>query len=535
MNPDPKWSDSLFFVYGPPGSGKTTIGEVLAKDLNLPFIDLDEEIRKTASKDIPEIFAQDGEEAFRALETRALETAVGEGKGVIALGGGALLSSQNRAIAEESGQIICLAAELENLIGRLEVEADQRPLLGGGDDWRMRLARLVETRRAHYDSFPNILQTDALSPEEVSWQIQILAGAFHVKGMGTSYDVRVQPGGIRYLGDMLLSRGLKGPVALVCDENVLPLYGKLAQESLESAGFEVSICALPSGENEKTIRAVTSMWSRFVEARLERGSTVIGLGGGVTTDLAGFAAATFLRGVRWVAVPTTLLGMVDASLGGKTGFDLPQGKNLVGAFHPPSLVLADPLTLDSLPLGELRSGMAEVVKHGIIADPLLFEICSQGWSSLRGPDSDPEVWVKVVKRSIAVKIRVIQSDPYEKGIRATLNLGHTLGHAIEAASNYRLRHGEAVAIGMAAVARLAEESHLCQPGLAAQIIRVLAILDLPTEIPSGLDSGVYMKALKLDKKRSDGKILFAVPTRIGEVRPGIELDVDFAALLPEAA
>jgi 3-dehydroquinate synthetase len=238
----------------------------------------------------------------------------------------------------------------------------------------------------------------------------------------------------------------------------------------------------------------------------------------VVGDTAGFAAATFLRGVPWVALPTSLLAMVDASLGGKTGVDLPEGKNLVGAFHPPRLVLADPQSLDTLPEAELRSGMAEVVKAGVIGDPELFNLCAHGWGELRSNLGE------VVRRAMAVKISVIEEDPYEKSSRAALNLGHTLGHAVELVSDFQLRHGEAVAIGMVAEARLAERLEIAEPGLADEIERVLKGLGLPVDIPGGINRQAVLSAIQVDKKRLDGSVRFVLPVRLGEVRVGVNVD-----------
>jgi 3-dehydroquinate synthase len=337
-----------------------------------------------------------------------------------------------------------------------------------------------------------------------------------------------------HIGQALSARGLKGPVALVCDSNVLPLYAPRAETALRASGYTVRICPVPAGEGHKNLETIASLWGEFLQTGLERGSTVVALGGGVTGDMAGFAAATYLRGVHWAAVPTTLLSMVDASLGGKTGFDLPQGKNLVGAFHPPSLVLADPQLLCSLSEGELRSGMAEVVKHGILADTTLFERCAGGWEALRGPDALNPDWEETVRRAMAVKVRVIQADPYEQGIRAMLNLGHTLGHAIEAASGFALRHGEAVAIGTVAVARLALEEGYCDADLPERFVSVFHGLGLPVEIPPHLDRDIFLTALRADKKRVDGKVRFAVPFAVGKVEAGIVIERDFTQLLPEA-
>jgi 3-dehydroquinate synthase len=320
------------------------------------------------------------------------------------------------------------------------------------------------------------------------------------------------------LGQSLRASGLRGPAALVSDENAGALYASRAVESLREAGFAPHQVLIPPGEQHKTIDTVGLLWEAFLNAGLERGSLVAALGGGVVSDLAGFAAATFLRGVPWAVVPTTLLAMADASLGGKTGADLPQGKNLVGAFHPPRLVLVDPETLRTLPEGELRSGMAEVVKAGVIGDPALFALCAQGWQAVQ---SD---WDEVVRRAMAVKIRVIQADPFEKGQRASLNLGHTLGHALEAASGFRLRHGEAVAIGMVAATRLSERLGLAETGLAEQIRSTLIGLGLPTEIPNGLDRRVILDGMRYDKKRSNSLVRFALPIRIGEIKVGIEVE-----------
>jgi shikimate kinase / 3-dehydroquinate synthase len=530
----PFFSDSRFYIYGPPGAGKSTLGKALADALELPFTDLDQAITTQAGMDIPAIFSSLGENAFRKLESDALVAASKAERGVIALGGGALLSTENRVFVESAGQVVCLQAAPDELERRLASEAAGRPLLGAGADWREKLRGLLARRAEHYASFKLQLETSSLDLKNAAWQLQVLLGGFRVGGMKADYDVRVISGGLDRLGSALAVRGMQGPVALVCDANVAPLYAPRAADSLREAGFILRVCTIPSGEEHKRLETIATLWGEFLQAGLERSSTVVALGGGVTGDMAGFAAATYLRGVRWVGVPTTLLSMVDASLGGKTGFDLPQGKNLVGAFYPPSLVLADPQLLATLPEGELRSGMAEVIKHGILADPGLYERCAGGWEALRGPDPTHPDWDETVRRAMAVKIRVIQIDPYEKGIRATLNLGHTLGHAIEAASGYTLRHGEAVAIGTVAVARLAVEEGYCAAELPQQFAAVFQQLGLPVEIPSALNRQAFLTALKADKKRAGGKVRFAVPFEIGHVEAGIVIERDFTTLLPEA-
>lgn len=507
---------SLFFIYGPPGSGKSSAGRLLAQALEIPFWDVDAEIEARSRMSIPKIFARYGETGFRKREHKVLERLLAHRAGVISLGGGALLDAASRAQVEALGPVLCLQASLEALLDRLELSDDQRPLLAG--DLRPRLEDLLAARQEHYASFPLQIETDGLTNAEIAWQAQMWLGAFHVRGMGTGYDVRVLSGGLDLLGEMMVNRGIRGPVVIVSDENVAPLYAARAVDSLNEEGLTAHLAVIPPGEQYKTLETVEAIWEAFTRARLERSSSVVALGGGVVGDLAGFAAATYLRGISWVAVPTSLLAMVDASLGGKTGIDLPSGKNLVGAFHAPRLVLADPRLLESLAQDELRSGMAEVVKHGVISDPALFALCAQGWGAVNA-DLDA-----LVRRALAVKVRVIQIDPFEQGHRAALNLGHTLGHAIEQASEYRIRHGDAVSIGMVAAARMAESLDMAEAGLAEEIAAVLHGLGLPTEVPAGLDQAAIQQSMDLDKKRAGGRVRFVLPLRVGEVKTGVEIE-----------
>jgi 3-dehydroquinate synthase len=530
---------SLVFLYGPPGSGKSTIGQLLAENLALPFIDLDLEIEKSYGLAIPEIFANEGEPGFRKLEKAELAKVLDLEWGVVALGGGALLDHENRAWVEAAGPVMCLSASPELLLDRLGSTPIERPLLSDKQasvPVKSRLRDLLAERDEHYASFAYQIDTSTSSPEQIVWDIQILMGAFHLKGMVKSggglkipddrsvrpkpqgYDVCVQDGAVDLIGRSLKMRGLKGPVSLVTDENVAAIYRPRALSSLQESGYHVNPLVISPGETSKTINTVLKMWNGFLEFGMERTSTVVALGGGVVGDLAGFAAATYLRGISWVNVPTSLLAMADASLGGKTGADLPQGKNLVGAFHAPQLVLTDPETLVTLPPVELSSGMAEVIKAGIIGDQKLITNCEQGWQIITSN------WGEIIRRAMAVKIRVIEADPFEAGLRAVLNFGHTIGHALELISNFKLRHGEAIAIGMVSEAWLAEQIGLAESGLSDQIRNVCGELDLPTDIPSNYSTEAILNAMRVDKKRARGRVRFTLPLRVGDVKVGVEVE-----------
>ena len=473
----------FIFLYGPPASGKTVTGLRLAESLHLPFYDLDEVIETQAGSSIPQIFAAEGESGFREREAAALKGLLNWQRGVVALGGGALLRPENRRLVEAAGTVVCLSASFETILERLEGGDGGRPLLEG--EAQDQLRKLLEQRKRHYASFDLQVESDHCSVDQTAWQAQVCLGMFRVEGMGAGYDVLVRQDGLTGIGLALRERKLLGPLALVSDENVAPLHAEPVLRSLRDAGFSVQPVVFPAGEQHKTMETVNRLWESFVQLGVERSSTVIALGGGVVGDLAGFAAAVYLRGVRWVALPTSLLSMVDASLGGKTGCDLPQGKNLVGAFHPPSLVLADPQVLDTLPEAELRNGLAEVLKHAILGDPALFERCSQGWQTLRAE------LVPLVRQAMAVKLRIIQQDPYERGERASLNLGHTLGHALEQASDFRIKHGEGVAIGTLAAARLAEQMGLAQASLSGTIEEALDRVGTAHSRAARVGAGAY--------------------------------------------
>lgn len=506
---------SSIYLYGPPGSGKTTVGRLLAQALDREFIDMDTLIESRAGRTVAEIFEQEGEAGFRESESRVLREVSRLPSRVVSLGGGALLRPENRALAETSGEVVRLVCRSGELLRRLGAST-ARPLVAGSNG-RAQLERLLAERDEHYRSFENAVDATGRDPEDVRRRIQRMLGVTRVKGMGEGYDAILRRGAMLRMRETLASRGITPPYVVISDDNVAPIWsGRLFEGA-------VPLIRVPAGEASKSLVTIARLYDDLLDAGLERGGAVIALGGGVVGDIAGFVASTIFRGVRWVNVPTSLLAMVDASLGGKVGVDLPRGKNLVGAFHPPSIVVSDPETLVTLPREEFVSGLAEVVKAAIIGDPELFGL-------LEGADlEDPDTLDEVLFRSIQVKRAVIEADPYERDVRASLNLGHTIGHAIEHESGYALRHGEAVAIGLVAETRLAESVGLCPKGLANRLGPVLERLGLPTRMPD-MPPRALRQRMSLDKKTQAGRLKFALPETIGRVRVGVE--VPDSALMP---
>ncbi len=305
--------------------------------------------------------------------------------------------------------------------------------------------------------------------------------------------------------------------AVVSDSRVAELYGGRVVGLLRDAGLDARLFPFPCGEWNKTRATWADVTDALLAARIGRDGAVVALGGGVTGDLAGFVAATYLRGVPWVQAPTTLLAMLDASIGGKTGVDVPAGKNLVGAFHEPRCVLADVETLATLPKAHLAAGMAEALKHGVVADAAYFDAILADAEALRARDLD--ALERAASRGAAIKEGIVAEDPREAGRRAVLNFGHTIGHAVEARSGYAFSHGEAVAIGMAAEARLAEQLALAPAGLATTVRSALERFRLPVTVPADLAADDLLETMQGDKKVRAGAVRFALPSAIGEMTP----------------
>ncbi len=538
------------YLIGFSGTGKSTVGPVVARRLGFEFVDLDAQIERTAGRPVPEIFQTEGEDAFRRYETEALRRLAARDRLVVATGGGVVLRPENRRLMAESGLVICLEAQPETIARRLETLATTRPLLAGPDP-AARIAGLKEYRQPFYATADWVIQTDLLSPEEVAaeliraWELlrprldSAEGGLFGgwpgegreglapycpdteascvVRSSTGNYPVYVGWGNLAELGWRIRSLGLGGRAWVIADRTVWDAWGQRLQTSLAAARVEGRPLPVEPGEEHKSLAEAERLYGELSRGRAERQDIIIAFGGGVVGDLGGFVAATYLRGLPLIQVPTSLLAMVDAAVGGKVAVNLPVAKNLVGAFYPPRLVLADTELLTTLPTGELTAGWAEVIKHAVILDPDLFEQFRRvgGRAATR---LDPETTPKLVGRSVAIKARVVSEDEHERtGLRMVLNFGHTVGHALEAVLGFgRIRHGEAVAIGMVAATRLSVAMGLLDTEAANQVEGLLADFGLPVRLPPGVDPAAIIDRIYYDKKVAGGRPRWVLLQRIGE-------------------
>jgi len=458
------------------GAGKSTLGPQIAERLGLPFIDLDRNLEQDLGTTIPEFFEQRGETAFRLQEEgHAIAALRLPDPAVIALGGGAVQTPSIRNELRARAFTVLLDVDAETAWERSA--GSGRPLAQD----KAEFLALYETRRARYEEVADARAQDA---DEV-----VLAAA----------GVHVRPGGLESLGGLLP----EARVALVADPHVGGIYGAAAQVALGSR--LVSVHEVPQGEAAKAADVVERLWS---ELRLDRDGMLVALGGGSTTDAVGFVAATYLRGIAWVAVPTTLVGQVDAAIGGKTAIDLPQGKNLAGAFHWPALAVVDPGTLETLPEEQHHEGMAEVVKTGLLAGEPFWELPTQ----------------QLVRGCAAYKAAVCLRDPADERERAVLNLGHTFAHALEAAAGYEgVTHGRAVALGLLAALRLS--------GRPTEVVE-----DVLAPAPVRVDRERAWEALQRDKKARGGElrvVLLGHEGPVVEARPATEVRSALDALIAE--
>jgi shikimate kinase / 3-dehydroquinate synthase len=503
---------SPVFLIGFMATGKSTVGRLAAERLGRRFVDLDDVIEERAGRRIGEIFRQEGEEGFRRREAQALAVVAGEPDAVVACGGGAPCFGDNLERMRGAGIVVALRASLAEILRRAALPGEpERPLLGGSPGFAGRGAvgplidaeRLYAARQAVYESADVVVASDGRTPDdladEVATRARLRLGDVAVKLGPRSYPIHLAP--LSMTAALVRERIGSGRLAIITDENVARAGHAAA------LGVEAPVFTVPPGEGSKTLAQVERLASECARAGLDRRSAILALGGGVVGDLAGFVAAVLYRGIPVAQIPTTLLAMVDSAIGGKTGVDLPEGKNLAGAFWQPRFVLADLATLATLPAAEKRAAFGEILKYGLLGDPALFEAVEA-----RGEAVD---LADVVLRCAKKKAEVVSADELEqRGLRATLNLGHTVGHAIEAASG-RL-HGECVALGLVAAARVSERLRL-SAGLEARVVAALRRVGLDAELDPWLREDV-LAYIGVDKKRAEGKVRFVALEGVGRPR-----------------
>jgi len=501
-------------VTGFMGTGKTSGGRYASRLLGLPFVDLDGVIAARAGTPVADIFATRGEAAFRDMERQAVADAARVSGAVVATGGGAVLDAGGFARLAEGAAVAVLTCDPEEILGRVG-DRGGRPLLD--EDPAASVRALLAERLAAYERAGPALDTTGLDVAGVGAALaaRYRAVADHTATVRVTVD---GPAGAYpvVVGEALAVAGTEVRGALpgahmalvLVDRSVDESLGERVAASLASEDLLVERFPLPPGEAAKSIDVASHLWTTFVALGVDRTSVVVGVGGGACLDVAGFVAATFARGIPLVNVPTTLLAMADASLGGKTAIDHGGSKNSVGAFHHPSLVLADPSALDSVPVRDLRAGLAEIVKMAATASPLVLDMLEEAPLDDRGLPSDLG-WL--VEQAVRMKASYVAEDPGDLGLRHTLNLGHTVAHGIEASTDHAVSHGEAVAIGLVAESRYGESLGVTPAGTAARLEALLRRVGLPVDAPPGLDTADVLARMGSDKKRRGGRAVVVVP------------------------
>ncbi len=505
------------------GTGKSEVGQLLARRLGWTCVDTDRRVEARERATVAQIFARRGEEYFRDAEARVVAEVAGRTDTVVATGGGVVLRPENMTRLRRQGWVVSLTAPVDVLVKRLG-DAKARPLLRG--DLRENLVRILDQRRSLYRDADLLVDVSDAAPQGVVEAIMAFLRSrerttITVRLGDRAYPIHVGDGILPLLPADLRELGAGRGVAVLSHRALLRERssrirgGARLLAALKGDGFDVVPLEVPAGESSKSLPAASRLYTRLARARIDRYGTLIALGGGVIGDLGGFVAATYMRGIRLVQVPTTLLAMVDSSIGGKTAVNHARAKNLIGAFYQPALTVADVRMLTTLPDRELRSGLAEVIKTAVIGDASLFEYLEQQLPAVLRRDTG--VLVEVISRCAAFKARVVEADEREQSERRILNYGHTIGHAIEAASGFRrLTHGEAIAIGMALEGRLAQRLGLAEAAIVERQNALLARAGLPTKL-GAVNRRAVWRAMTLDKKIRDGVLRCPLPVGIGEV------------------
>jgi shikimate kinase/3-dehydroquinate synthase len=523
--PDALAGRSIVLV-GLMGAGKTSIGRRLAARLGMPFRDADMEIELAAGCTVPELFARYGEPAFRDGERRVIRRLLSAEPLVLAFGGGAFLDPATRATVREEAVSVWLRCDLPTLMRRV-AGRDHRPLLNAGDPAEI-MRGLMTKRYPVYAEADIIVDCGEETPDATTGRVLSAVTAYRrprrlaVNLSSGGYDVVIGDGLLARAGAYLAPLLPQKRAVVVTDETVAAHHLPALRAGLAETAIETSEIVVRPGEASKSLDTFTQVVDRLLTAKVERRTAVIALGGGVVGDLAGFAAATTMRGLPFVQMPTTLLAQVDSSVGGKTGINTAHGKNLIGAFHQPRLVLADTATLATLPPREVRAGYAETVKAGLIGDPLFFSWCEA--NGMRVVDGDREAQAEAIRRACAFKASVVGDDEREEKPsdgRALLNLGHTFGHALEAEYGYGggILHGEAVAVGIGLAFRLSTRLGLCAREDTERVTAHMETVGLPSELSMlnrRFSAASLVEHMRRDKKVEDGALKFVLARGIGQ-------------------
>ena len=510
-------------LIGMPGAGKTRVGGEVAQMLGVRFTDSDEVIEQRAGMRITEYFSEYGEPKFRELESQVIADLLHTADGIVSLGGGAPMTESVRRNLQkyisQGGKVVYLQADPQEAMERAR-RGGNRPMLAGDADARWRA--LYEERDPVFDAVANVhVHTRGSSPQHAARKVMdmVMEHDVHVTGASiTPYDVRIGVGTSNHLAEVLGDRPVR--IALIHTAPV-QRHSDRARALLRQAGYEVSDVLIPDAEAGKTIEVANGIWQRLGNEGFTRSDAVVGLGGGAATDLAGFVAATWMRGIRYVNCPTSLLAMVDASTGGKTGINTPQGKNLVGSFYTPAGVLADMRTLETLPNDIFIEGLGEVAKSGFIRDPEILSILENHAQQLREFNGSTflgspleDVVAELIERTVKVKAYHVSNDLREAGLREFLNYGHTLGHAIEQIEHFKWRHGNAVAVGCVFAAELSNILGSIDQDLVDYHRQLLGSLGLPISW-SGGDWDSVLTLMHRDKKARGNTLRFVVLEGVG--------------------
>lgn len=510
-------------LIGMPGAGKTRVGGEVAHMLGVRFTDSDEVIEQRAGMRITEYFSEYGEPRFRKLESQVIAELLHTAGGIVSLGGGAPMTEEVRrnlqAYIDRGGKVVYLQADPQEAMERAR-RGGNRPMLAGDADARWR--SLYEQRDPVFKAVANMhVHTRGSSPQHAARKVMdmVMEHDVHVTGTSiTPYDVRIGVGTSNHLAEVLGDKPVR--IALIHTSPV-QRHSDRARALLRQAGYQVSDVLIPDAEAGKTIEVANGIWQRLGDEGFTRSDAVVGLGGGAATDLAGFVAATWMRGIRYVNCPTSLLAMVDASTGGKTGINTPQGKNLVGSFYTPAGVLADMRALETLPNDIFIEGLGEVAKSGFIRDRDILSILEDHAQELRQFDGSTflgspleDVVAELIERTVKVKAYHVSNDLREAGLREFLNYGHTLGHAIEQIEHFTWRHGNAVAVGCVFAAELSHLLGYIDQDLVDYHRRLLGSLGLPISWAGG-DWDSALELMHRDKKARGNTLRFVVLDGIG--------------------